>query len=114
MSRSRIEGVGVMSAGGGGGDGTIADGAVTTAKLANGAVTTNKIADGTITNADIAVAAAIALSKLDIDIDTGWAVAAGYTPVRDFDPTSITLGELAAVVGTLVDVLKSSTGILGS
>jgi outer membrane receptor protein involved in Fe transport len=44
--------------------GSVADGAVTEAKLAAGAVTVTKIADGAITGAKVNVAAAIEATKL--------------------------------------------------
>jgi hypothetical protein len=44
----------------------VANGTVTTSKLADDAVTTIKIADGTIVNADVSAAAAIAYSKLSL------------------------------------------------
>ena len=43
---------------------SIADSAITAAKIADGEITSAKIADGTIVNADINASAAIALSKL--------------------------------------------------
>jgi hypothetical protein len=39
--------------------------------------------------------------------NTGWSVTAGYTADRSFNPASTTLNETAAVLGTLIDTLKS-------
>jgi hypothetical protein len=44
---------------------------------------------------------------------TGWAVTAGYTADKSFNPESTTLTELARVVGTLVDALKLA-GLVGA
>jgi hypothetical protein len=43
---------------------------------------------------------------------TGWSVTPGYTVDKAFSPESCTVTELARVVGTLLDVLKSY-GMLG-
>lgn len=39
--------------------------------------------------------------------DTGWAVTAGYTADRAFNPESTTLTEVARTLGTLIDTLKT-------
>jgi hypothetical protein len=39
--------------------------------------------------------------------NAGWTVTAGYTADRSFNPASTTLNETAAVLGTLIDTLKS-------
>ena len=44
---------------------------------------------------------------------TGWAVTAGYTADKAFNPEATTVTELARVVGTLIDVLKAN-GLLGA
>lgn len=38
---------------------------------------------------------------------TGWSVTAGYAALKAFNPQTMTMGELARVVGTLVDTLKT-------
>lgn len=43
---------------------------------------------------------------------TGWSVTAGYVADKGFNPESTTVTELARVLGTLVDTLKSY-GLLG-
>jgi hypothetical protein len=40
-------------------------------------------------------------------VSTGWAATAGFTPLKTFNPTSVTAAELARVVGTIVDTLKA-------
>ena len=42
----------------------------------------------------------------------GWSVTGGYTADRAFNPASTTLTEVATVLGTLIDTLKSY-GLLG-
>ena len=59
---------------------TIANDAVTTAKLADDAVTSAKIADGTITDADISSTAAIGVSKLAAGSDGQILVTSGGSP----------------------------------
>jgi hypothetical protein len=44
--------------------------------------------------------------------NAGWSATAGYTPDKALNPLSCTLNELAAVVATLIDALKSY-GLLG-
>lgn len=44
---------------------------------------------------------------------TGWSVTSGYTPDKIFNPASTTVNELATVLATLIDTLKTY-GILGS
>jgi len=43
----------------------------------------------------------------------GWTVTAGYTADKVFDPTLTTVDEIAAVLGTLIDTLKTY-GLLGA
>lgn len=43
---------------------------------------------------------------------TTWTVTAGYAPDKAFNPEATTLTEVARVLGTLIDYLKSS-GMLG-
>lgn len=45
--------------------------------------------------------------------NTGWAVTAGYTVDKAFNPETTTVTQLARVVGTLIDALKAAT-VLGS
>lgn len=45
--------------------------------------------------------------------NTGWAATAGYTADKAFNPQTTTLAELANVVGTLIDTLKTY-GLLGA
>lgn len=45
--------------------------------------------------------------------DTGWAVTAGYTADRAFNPEATTETEIARVLGTLIDVLKTK-GLIGT
>jgi hypothetical protein len=63
-----------------GGSTSIADGAVTTAKLADLAVTLAKIADGSVTNAKIATGAAIAVAKLAAGAEGQQLVISGGVP----------------------------------
>jgi hypothetical protein len=44
--------------------------------------------------------------------NTGWAITAGYTSDKAFNPESTTVTELARALGTLIDTLKSY-GLLG-
>lgn len=44
--------------------------------------------------------------------NTGWTATAGYTALRSFNPQTTTLAEVARLLGTLVDTLKSY-GLLG-
>ncbi len=44
--------------------------------------------------------------------NAGWTVTAGYTADKIFDPVTTTLPEVAAVLGTLIDALKTY-GLLG-
>jgi hypothetical protein len=44
---------------------------------------------------------------------TGWTVTAGYTTDKAFNPASTTINEIANVLGTLIDQLKTY-GILGA
>lgn len=87
----------------------IADGAVTTAKLAALAVTTAKlgadavtepkIKDGEIVNADVAAAAAIALSKLALDLTTH-ASRHENGGVDEIDATGLTGAGTKVIVGS--------------
>jgi hypothetical protein len=45
--------------------------------------------------------------------NAGWSVTAGYAADKIFNPATMTLGEMASVLGTLVDALKTA-GILSS
>lgn len=45
--------------------------------------------------------------------NSGWNVTSGYTPDKGFDPEAMTVTELARVVGTLIDTLKTY-GMLGA
>jgi hypothetical protein len=44
---------------------------------------------------------------------TGWSVTTGYTVTKAYNPASTTLNEVAAVLGTLIDQLKTY-GLLGA
>lgn len=44
--------------------------------------------------------------------NTGWSATAGYSALRSFNPATATLAEVARVLGTLVDTLKTY-GLLG-
>lgn len=44
--------------------------------------------------------------------NTGWSATAGYTALKAFNPATTTLNEVARVLGTLLDTLKSY-GVLG-
>lgn len=44
--------------------------------------------------------------------NTGWSVISGYTPDKSFNPQTTTLAEVANVLGTLIETLKSY-GLLG-
>ncbi|MCS7000680.1 MAG: tail fiber domain-containing protein [Candidatus Kapabacteria bacterium] len=77
----------------------ILDGTIATADLANNAVTSAKIDDGTIVNADISATAAIAVSKLAAGSDGQVLVTSGSTPTW----SNLSTVETDPQVGTLSD-----------
>lgn len=86
---------------------TIANLAVTNAKLATDAVTTGKILDGTILNADIDAAAAIAFSKLAALSDGNILVGSGANVA-----TSVAMSGEASIVNTGA-VTLSNAAVIG-
>lgn len=92
----------------------ITDDAVTTLKIADSAVTTDKIANGTIVNADISLSAAIAGSKLDVELDDLSNVTAPNPSLNEllkWNGTSWVPGSVAGA-GTVTSV-DSGTGLTG-
>jgi len=74
---------------------TVADGAVTTAKINDGAVTSAKIADGTIVDADINASAAIAGSKIADTSITGGKLANDTITATQIAADAVGSSELA-------------------
>lgn len=75
------------------------------ANIATGTATGTKI--GTATNQRVGFWNATPTIQ-----NAGWSITGGYTADRAFNPASTTLTEVATVLGTLIDTLKSY-GLLG-